>query len=742
MHYFICICILLFSTSAFGRPEPQRAKKKIKDNLPQILEFACAGDLRKAYDLASKNQDAGSLHTRSELDLIINANLEDATLWHEVAKEMDRKVVPPLAKLYLDGKTCNGLADIFYVSAVSIKKLVEEQLSDKSQYTAHLTMITLLSDSGLHTEAETHLQRGLALMPHDTSLQIRSALMTPGVFESAHHLVATRTLLRQRLDNLTADETFSLKGIDEFALSPTFYFVYQGYNDVSFVTDLQNLYARAFPSLSSFFLINARPVDKLGEPVISSENVAVPEKRKLRIGFVSSHFRKHSICKLFCGIISELSSHSTTGGTGFEIVVFSGQDQSREDAYTTKLKGSVSEFVRVNKFTVAGRKEVTTRHIDVLVYLDIGMDPSTSVWGGSKLAPVQACVWGHPTTTGMKSMDYFISADLFHSDIRYVAPVIDAAVDARDGDNVCTVSDCGDYNYTDWFADTSSAFAEQLVRLPAEALGFKFARPSLELQQYTPVDADYINRPSLYTEAIAGLLSSVSGEAVNQSVATLLDLVTLKDNGAKLVLIPQHLPKFHPLFDKVISSILLSVPNAYVVITYDAKKTLWRRTLQTRWTTEAGLSVDVVNSRVLWMQNLKPNQYLGMLALGDVMLDPFPFGGGVTTLEGLAVCTPVLTLPGRQTVPALTAGMIRILVGEVGSGGVIESAIKDLLILTSEESYIASAIQILTNDATSLAVRKAICDNVDTLFDGATTAKRSVAEWGNFLETVHKNNFF
>ena len=41
------------------------------------------------------------------------------------------------------------------------------------------------------------------------------------------------------------------------------------------------------------------------------------------------------------------------------------------------------------------------------------------------------------------------------------------------------------------------------------------------------------------------------------------------------------------------------------------------------------------------------------------MVDPYPFGGGVTSLEALAVCTPVVTLPSRQTVPALTAGMIR-----------------------------------------------------------------------------------
>ena len=741
--------LLLLTLRVSGKPEPLAFKKKIKNTLPQALELACKGELQKSYDLVTKSEDAGSVHTRSELDLILHANGDDAVLWHEVAKDIDRKLVPPLPQMYLDGKSCNGLADIFYVSAVTIKKLTDSQMSEKMLYTAYLTMITMLSDSGLHAQAEVHLAKALDLMPHDPSLHIRSALMTPAVFESFHHVASTRDVLQRRLDGLIAQEDFTLQGLDEFSLSPTFYLVYQGYRDVDFLTSLHNLYSRSFPSLSSYYLINPRYGEALADPPPRQE-----PGNTLRVGFVSSHFRRHSICKLFCGIISRLSSHHTPEGLGFDVVVFSGQDMTREDAYTARLKGSVSEFVRVNKFTIGSRKEVTTRHLDVLVYLDIGMDPSTSVWGASKLAPVQVCLWGHPSTTGMGSMDYFISADLFHTQ---VSSLLYSDASIRDG--TCDTAKntpgdvgggdvCGEMNYNDtaWVADTTITFSEQLVRLPAPALGFTFARPILDLQPvpsssksdtYVITDQDYIHRPAAFTRRIADLLPALTGEALNASVGTLLDLVTLKNSGRKVVLIPQHLPKFHPSYDRVIAAVLRAVPEAVLVMTYDVKKTMWRRTLEKRWVTEGGMTSDMIQRQVLWMQNLKPNQYMGMLALGDVMLDPFPFGGGVTSLEALGMCTPVITLPARQTVPALTAGMISVMFGTDA-----DEASKADYIHSNEHSYIDSAIKFLTNTTFALDARKTVCSRVDVLYDQGTAAQETVTEWANFLEIVRSNNFF
>src|SRR5256885_1044518 len=48
--------------------------------------------------------------------------------------------------------------------------------------------------------------------------------------------------------------------------------------------------------------------------------------------------------------------------------------------------------------------------VDVLVYTDIGMDTTTYSLAFSRLAPVQCVTWGHPETTGLETIDYFVSS--------------------------------------------------------------------------------------------------------------------------------------------------------------------------------------------------------------------------------------------------------------------------------------------------------------------------------------------
>jgi predicted O-linked N-acetylglucosamine transferase (SPINDLY family) len=48
---------------------------------------------------------------------------------------------------------------------------------------------------------------------------------------------------------------------------------------------------------------------------------------------------------------------------------------------------------------------------DVLIYPEVGMHPMTARLAALRLAPVQAASWGHPETTGLPTMDYYLSGE-------------------------------------------------------------------------------------------------------------------------------------------------------------------------------------------------------------------------------------------------------------------------------------------------------------------------------------------
>jgi protein O-GlcNAc transferase len=58
------------------------------------------------------------------------------------------------------------------------------------------------------------------------------------------------------------------------------------------------------------------------------------------------------------------------------------------------------------------------------------------------------------------------------------------------------------------------------------------------------------------------------------------------------------------------------------------------------------ISLGPVMDRVTFLPRMDHDTFMRLLALSDVSLDSFPFSGGNTTYQALALGTPVVTLPG------------------------------------------------------------------------------------------------
>ena len=57
--------------------------------------------------------------------------------------------------------------------------------------------------------------------------------------------------------------------------------------------------------------------------------------------------------------------------------------------------------------------QIAALELDILFYQDIGMEPFSYLLALARLAPVQCVSYGHPDTTGIPNMDYYVSNDLY-----------------------------------------------------------------------------------------------------------------------------------------------------------------------------------------------------------------------------------------------------------------------------------------------------------------------------------------
>jgi len=93
----------------------------------------------------------------------------------------------------------------------------------------------------------------------------------------------------------------------------------------------------------------------------------------------------------------------------FEVSLF--QLGRGTDDETARARREVAHFEDRPKNLQAWIRTIGDANLDVLIYPEIGMDTLTTQLASLRLAPVQAASWGHPETTGLPSMDLYLSAD-------------------------------------------------------------------------------------------------------------------------------------------------------------------------------------------------------------------------------------------------------------------------------------------------------------------------------------------
>jgi predicted O-linked N-acetylglucosamine transferase (SPINDLY family) len=189
---------------------------------------------------------------------------------------------------------------------------------------------------------------------------------------------------------------------------PPFYLTYQGRED----RDLQSCYGahitRVMQALHPHWTAPP-PVERPG-----------PED-KVRVGVLSAYFYRHSNWKIpIKGWLEGLDRGR------FELYGY--HLGGHEDQETETARALCHRFIGGRRHRLADWAEtIRADRLHVLLIPGIGMDPLTTRLAALKLAPVQAASWGHPETSGLPSIDHFLSSALMEppgADAHYTEKLI------------------------------------------------------------------------------------------------------------------------------------------------------------------------------------------------------------------------------------------------------------------------------------------------------------------------------
>jgi predicted O-linked N-acetylglucosamine transferase (SPINDLY family) len=99
-----------------------------------------------------------------------------------------------------------------------------------------------------------------------------------------------------------------------------------------------------------------------------------------------------------------------------EVVTFligGGVDSVQFDRVQQRIVGHSAQFFSLPIDDVAAcATAIRSANVDVLIYPEVGIDLTTYFLTFARLAPVQVVWFGHPDTTGVHSVDYYVTSDV------------------------------------------------------------------------------------------------------------------------------------------------------------------------------------------------------------------------------------------------------------------------------------------------------------------------------------------
>ncbi|MGY2979509.1 O-linked N-acetylglucosamine transferase, SPINDLY family protein [Thermostichus sp. OS-CIW-31] len=261
---------------------------------------------------------------------------------------------------------------------------------------AAYTLAILLRDCGREEEAAELFYQLWQADPADLAAALGWCVsQLPLLYASADQVSVARERYRQALQQVKArweqlprDPITLEQAAAGIGSVQPFFLPYQGQND----RDLQQLYGS---------LVRDVMAARYPQPSVLWQR----HPGRVRVGIVSGLFRDHSVWKILTRGWVEALDRAQVALYGFHTSVI-------QDEVTCSLPPRFEHFVAGSRSIEEWQAAIREAQLDVLLYPEVGIDPVCAQLAALRLAPVQAMAWGHPQTSGLPTIDVFLSSEL------------------------------------------------------------------------------------------------------------------------------------------------------------------------------------------------------------------------------------------------------------------------------------------------------------------------------------------
>jgi predicted O-linked N-acetylglucosamine transferase (SPINDLY family) len=260
----------------------------------------------------------------------------------------------------------------------------------------HFQIIKTFQQNARTQEAISSAEKAMQILPNEYVFQLFKHLILPIVYSTLDEIKFYRERFVRELENLIKqtslktpeDKINAFRGFSSFT---NFYLPYQAHN----VVESQSKYGD---------LLHQVMTANYPQWVQLQSMPSLLENGKIRVGYISSYLHSYSGTLWLTGWLRYCNHQQ------FEIYCYYTGDEP--DPITEQFRQYSDRFHHIPHNLEAVCQQIIDDKLHILVFPEIGMDAPTIQIAALRLAPVQCSAWGHPVTSGLPTIDYFISSEL------------------------------------------------------------------------------------------------------------------------------------------------------------------------------------------------------------------------------------------------------------------------------------------------------------------------------------------